>query len=49
MIPFSAVGTILMGYVWLSTRGRDVKGSQGEESTKLALRGGAKSDMLRLT
>jgi sugar phosphate permease len=27
MIPFSAVGTILMGYVWLSTRGRDVKGS----------------------
>ena len=27
MAPFSALGTILMTYVWLSTRGRDVKGS----------------------
>ena len=29
MTPFSAVGTILMGYARLSTRERDVKGSQG--------------------
>jgi sugar phosphate permease len=27
MVPFSAVGTMLMAYVWLTTRGRDVKGS----------------------
>jgi MFS transporter, OPA family, glycerol-3-phosphate transporter len=27
MAPFSAVGTLLMTYVWLTTRGRDVKGS----------------------
>lgn len=27
MLPFSAMGTILMTYVWLTTRGRDVKGS----------------------
>ena len=27
MIPFALAGTALMSYVWLSTRGRDVKGS----------------------
>ncbi|CAN5378042.1 glycerol-3-phosphate transporter [soil metagenome] len=27
MLPFSAVGAALMIYVWLTTRGRDVKGS----------------------
>jgi OPA family glycerol-3-phosphate transporter-like MFS transporter len=27
MLPFSLIGTGLMGYVWLTTRGRDVKGS----------------------
>ena len=27
MVPFSAVGMALMTYIWLSTRGRDVKGS----------------------
>jgi OPA family glycerol-3-phosphate transporter-like MFS transporter len=27
MAPFSLVGTLLMTYVWLTTRGRDVKGS----------------------
>ena len=27
MAPFSAVGTLLMTYIWLTTRGRDVKGS----------------------
>jgi len=27
MIPFSGPGTLLMGYIWLTTRGRDVKGS----------------------
>ncbi len=27
MVPFSALGTMLMVYVWLTTRGRDVKGS----------------------
>jgi sugar phosphate permease len=27
MVPFSAFGTILMTYIWLTTRGRDVKGS----------------------
>ena len=27
MLPFSAVGASIMIYIWLSTRGRDVKGS----------------------
>ena len=27
MVPFSAAGTLLMTYIWLTTRGRDVKGS----------------------
>ena len=27
MAPFSAVGALLMIYIWLTTRGRDVKGS----------------------
>jgi OPA family glycerol-3-phosphate transporter-like MFS transporter len=27
MVPFSLVGTALMTYVWLTTRGRDVKGT----------------------
>jgi OPA family glycerol-3-phosphate transporter-like MFS transporter len=27
MAPFSAVGTLLMTYIWLTTRARDVKGS----------------------
>ena len=27
MVPFSALGTLLMTYIWLTTRGRDVKGT----------------------
>jgi MFS transporter, OPA family, glycerol-3-phosphate transporter len=27
MLPFSALGASIMVYIWLTTRGRDVKGS----------------------
>jgi sugar phosphate permease len=27
MLPFSAIGTLLMGYIWLATRGRGVTGA----------------------